>query len=321
MVGIIASFVIAVGWAALSTRLGPRIGFVDNPGGDALKIHKRPVPPLGGIGIFAGVHTGMFLEGIFDPGLFLATASVLVLGLADDRIGLSPRFRLGAEVAAAALLVGLVTTAHEGPAQIGLGVLFVVIAVNAVNLLDGLDGLVGSVVVVSGLGLAGLGLQGASGSTYGLVLAAGALGFLMLNWHPARVFLGDNGAYTIGMLLAYAVVTHPDPGFGSKSLLAMGIMGVFFIDLGATLFRRAANRERIFVGDRRHLYDQLRDREWSIRGIATFAALVQTILAALFLGLLAAGGGSMTAVVSIGLVGGIILALLWRFGFLQGVTT
>jgi UDP-GlcNAc:undecaprenyl-phosphate GlcNAc-1-phosphate transferase len=263
----------------------------------------------------------MSIEGIFDLGLFAATAFVLILGLADDRFGLSPRFRLGAEVVAGALLVAFVTSAHDGPIWIVIGVAFVVIAINAVNLLDGLDGLVGSVVVVSGLGLAWLGTQGPGEASYGLVVAAAALGFLVLNWSPARVFLGDNGAYTIGMLLAYAVVTYPDPGMGSRSLLAMGIMGVFFIDLGATFLRRAVTGEPLFVGDRQHIYDQLRARAWPIRRIAIVASFVQAMIAAVFLGLLAAGGGSVTAIVSIGLSGAAIMAILWRFGFLHDKAT
>lgn len=316
MVGVVAAFAIALGWSIFSPWLGPRVGLVDTPGDDALKVHDRAVPLLGGVGIFVGVHVGLLLEGLFDVALFVATASVLILGLVDDRIGLSAKIRLGAEVLAAVLLVALLDAGLDTPIGFVLGVLFVVVAINSVNLLDGLDGLVGSVAVVSGLGLAWMASGGLGGTSVGFVLAASVAGFLVLNWYPARVFLGDNGAYTIGMILAYGILSHSSNGMATVSLVAVGVMGVFFMDLVVTILRRALQGRPLFTGDRGHIYDQLQNRGWSIRTIGLFAAAVQAVLAVVFVGLVIARAGIVVATVSITLSAVVGLTVLWRLGFL-----
>jgi hypothetical protein len=97
----------------------------------------------------------------------------------------------------------------------------------------------------------------------------------------------------------------------------MGVMGVFLVDFGATLLRRAINRFPIFTGDRSHIYDQLNDRSWSIRRIALLAGAVQGVFAVIFLGLLVAEVGFGTTLVAIGLGVIVTLVLLWRLGFLE----
>lgn len=316
MVGVAVAFVIALGWSFLSVRLGSRLGLVDTPGGDALKVHERPIPLLGGIGIFAGLHVGLFLEDSFDSALLAGTTFVLVVGLVDDRIGLSPKLRLGAEAVAATILLALMDSGLDTPIGFVFGVLFVVVAINAVNLVDGLDGLVGSVTVVSGLGLAWAGAEIVGDASFGFVLSAAVAGFLVLNWQPARLFLGDHGAYTLGMVLAYGVVSSSSNSIGTMLLFVMGVMGVFFVDLGATILRRALNGRPLFTGDRGHIYDQMRDHGRPVRSIAVFAAATQGLLVLAFMGVAVAGGGLVAASVAIVLSAAIGLALLWRLGFL-----
>ena len=162
-------------------------------GSPQLRTPLRPGAPLGGLGVFPGLHTGMAAAGLYDAGLAWATGVVFLLGLWDDIREVAPPVRLAVEAAAGVLM----SLAADLPGQ-GFGirlfaVVLVVAAINAVNLFDGLDGLVGSAAVVSGIGLGGLAeVRGADGY-YGLVAAAAAAGVLMLNWRPARLFLGDNG--------------------------------------------------------------------------------------------------------------------------------
>jgi UDP-N-acetylmuramyl pentapeptide phosphotransferase/UDP-N-acetylglucosamine-1-phosphate transferase len=119
------------------------------------------------------------------------------------------------------------------------------------------------------------------------------------------------------VVLAYAVVTPASRDLDAMALVVMGIMGVFFLDLGATIVRRRINGRPLFAGDRSHLYDQLRERGWPVPRIAVFAAAVQGVFAAVFLGLLAAGGGIGVATASIGLTVAVSVLLMWRFGFLR----
>ena len=277
---------ITLGWSVLSIWLGPRVGLVDSPSAGALKVHTRSTPLLGGVGVFAGIHIGMLIEGLFEPALFAATLAVLVLGLVDDAVALSPKIRLAVEIASSTFLVVLIAPGAGSAMWIIGGVITMLVAINAVNLLDGLDGLVASVTLVSGLGLAWAGTSGWGEAEFGLTISAAVAGFLVVNWQPARVFLGDNGAYVIGMILAYGVLSGGGGDMGAISLLVIGILGVFLIDLVATISRRARNGTPVFSGDRSHIYDRLRDRGWSVRIIALFAAGTQGVLVLMFIGLL-----------------------------------
>lgn len=286
MVGVATAFVITLGWSILSIWLGPKVGLVDSPSASALKVHTKPTPLLGGVGVFAGIHMGMLIEGAFEPVLFVASLAVLTLGLIDDAVALSPKVRLAIEVASAIFLVLLMEPGTNSVVWSVGGVTLVLVAINAVNLLDGLDGLVSSVTVVAGLGLAWAGASGWGGTELGLMITAATAGFLIANWQPARVFLGDNGAYLIGMTLAYGVLAGSDGNLTAVLLLVPGILGVFLIDLIATIARRARKGTPLFSGDRSHIYDRLRDRGWPVRRIALFAAGVQGVLVLVFVGLL-----------------------------------
>lgn len=317
-----ASFLLAAGislaWCAIAIRIGPSIGFVDRPDDPSLKAHERPAVPLGGVGVFLGVHAAMAVAGAYDPGLLAATSIVLVLGLVDDRQGLSPVARLGAEVAAAVTLVALADGPLDptSPTDLVAGVVLVVVFINAVNLFDGLDGLVGASGVVSAFGLAWLaGLRGTDLTP--AVAVAGALGgFLVLNWHPAKVFLGDNGAYTVGMFLAYGTLVASPDGAGVGLGVASVGLGVFALDLIATVIRRRLGGNPLFAGDRSHLYDQLRDRGMRVPTIAITAAFAQTLFVLVSIGLEVAELGNwswlLIAVMALGL-----LSALGVGGFLR----
>jgi UDP-GlcNAc:undecaprenyl-phosphate GlcNAc-1-phosphate transferase len=263
-------------WCAFATWLGPRSGFVDIPDGSDLKVHDAPAVPLGGVGIFLGVHLAMLVGGDFDLSLLIATAIVLVLGLVDDRIGLSPVLRLVVEVVATLVLVAGLTPDRDSD-ELLLAAIVVVVAINAVNLFDGLDGLVGSAGVVTALGLVFLASLRDANLSPAPELAVALLGFLVLGWHPARVFLGDSGAYVTGMLLATSMI-NASPAGASQLLIASTFLGVIALDLLVTLIRRQRGGHPLFTGDRSHIYDQLRDRGWGVTKVVYFAAGVQVLL-------------------------------------------
>lgn len=295
--------------------LGPRIGFVDRPDGTALKPHRRPLAPLGGWGIFLGMHTGMAAAGIYDAGLAWATGVVFLLGLWDDRADVAPVIRLGVEVGAGIVLAYTARLPGDGLGMRVLAVVLVVAAINAVNLFDGLDGLVGSAAVVAGLGLWGVASVRNVDGYYGLVAAAAVAGFLVLNWRPARLFLGDSGAYVLGVVLAYgALVASPGGGIG-RSVAAAGVLGVFAWDLAVTVLRRGRAGMPLFAGDRSHMYDQLADRGWSVATVALAAAAAEAMIVAAVIVLdgLLSPGATATAVAGIAFL---LIAAAAAAGFL-----
>ena len=274
MASLIIAAAVSLVWCALAIWLGPRIGYLDRPDDPTLKAHQRPAVPLGGVGVFLGVHLAAVARGGLDLRLLLATTIVLVLGLVDDRRGLPPVIRLGVELAAGLVLVIGGTASDGGVAFTVLAVALVVLAINAVNLFDGLDGLAGSVALVTALGLAWLASGRGLETELPLEMAAALAGFLVFGWHPARVFLGDAGAYVVGALLAHFIIDSSSDSVISLVVTA-GVLGVLAIDLVVTLLRRRLSGHPLFIGDRSHIYDQLRDRGLSVPMVAVVMAAAQ----------------------------------------------
>lgn len=267
----------ASGWCLVALQVGPSLGFIDHPDRSHLTAHRRPAVPLGGVGVFLAVFVVSGWQGEFDPALFIAASIMLVLGLVDDRIGLSPIFRLVVEVGAGVVLSYADGTRVSGVLESVVAVALVVVAMNAVNLFDGLDGLVGCTALVSVAGLL-VAMGGSSASVIlPLALAGALIGFLPFNWNPARIFLGDAGSYLLGLLIAYLVLTEADDGVLSVLTLA-GVLGVFVIDMVATVIRRALARRPLFEGDRSHVYDQLRDRGWTVPAVVLGSVVAQVLM-------------------------------------------
>lgn len=267
------ALVIAALWGAVAVRLGPALGFVDEPDDPALKAHSRPAVPLGGVGLFLAVHLAMAVTGRFDFYLLVASTLVVMIGLIDDRGGVPPLVRLAVE-AVAGLALGY-SAVGDSWVRAGLIALLVVVAVNSVNLFDGLDGLAGLSGLVTAIGVAVLTLARGSSPVFGLALAGAVAGFLLWNWHPARMFLGDNGAYVLAVFLVYGMVVASQ-AVGDLAVAA-ALFGVFFFDLAATLLRRAISHQPLFSRDRLHLYDRLTDRGVSVPGVALLSGGVQAL--------------------------------------------
>jgi UDP-GlcNAc:undecaprenyl-phosphate/decaprenyl-phosphate GlcNAc-1-phosphate transferase len=260
-------------------RLGPRTGLIDAPD-KALKPHGRPVVALGGLGILLGLHVGLLVADTFSPALLTATGFIWLMGVVDDRIGLSPLIRLGG-----AAVAGLILVMSEVPGGLDGQVFWLVVTVvviNAVNLMDGLDGLVAAVSIplIAGLAVFGGAQVGLEPLVY--VVAVGAVaGFLVWNWAPARIFLGDNGAYVVAVTITWlALASSPDR---MGSLIAVALIGVPLIELGVTIARRLLARRPLTVGDRDHTYDRLASKGWSHRRVATTFASTQLIWSAVVL--------------------------------------
>lgn len=271
LIAVVVSFLVA----ALAGAVGPKVGLVDLPDGD-LKTHSRPIPPLGGIGVLAGLLAGMWAGGILDWFTVTAVVMAAALGLADDRLDLSPKLRLVVEALIGIVLVtGPLIGGTIGGVEAIIGVGATVVLINAVNLFDGLDGLVTSSAAA---GLLGLAVYPALVRDHRLLLyvAAGALlGFLPHNWKPARMFLGDNGSYTIGTVITAVIVQAGIAGRGPLDVIAGAACAtVFLADLGSTLLRRRRAGVPLFIGDRSHTYDRLHDAGWSVPRIALTSAAV-----------------------------------------------
>jgi Fuc2NAc and GlcNAc transferase len=234
--------------------------------------HHVPTPSGGGLGLivpFVAVMAGyLVLTGGWSSRQGLLLGGVLTLawvGWIDDRTGLSIRLRLAIHVAAGCALLPLILSKSEtaaGGVVAGIfWVLVVVSAINVVNFMDGIDGLIGSQLFLFGVHLALRGSPQSEPQVWGLVLAATCGGFLVWNWPPARVFMGDAGSGALGLVavaggLLLVRTHHISP------LLAFLPLYPLFLDAATTLARRIMRRDRIWEAHRSHLYQRLANGGW-----------------------------------------------------------
>lgn len=233
--------------------------------------HARPTPRGGGIAVVAVLLPSWLLITIdpsaADTSFWLTLAGIAALaGLSwiDDLRNLSAALR----VACHAVIVAIVLAALPADAlvfqgllptfadRIAAGLLWIWF-INLFNFMDGIDGISGVEALTIGLGLFLVALTGAGGvrteSLLALALAGTALGFLLWNWHPARVFLGDVGSVPLGFALGWLLLQAAIAGQWAAAL----ILPLYYLaDATITLARRAARGAKIWQAHREHFYQQ-----------------------------------------------------------------
>ena len=271
-------------------------------------VHEKPTPLLGGVAMYVGLAAGLlvaerlsYLAQAFPSpntvlGLLLAGGLLVLVGAADDRWGLGVISRLAGQIAAGGILIwsgaylpwiplpGGTPFLLEPDLSYTLTILIVVVTVNAVNFIDGLDGLAAGVVAISAVSylIYSYNLSNSVGipsqsvpAVVSAVLAGICIGFLPHNFNPARIFMGDTGAYLLGLLLAYGPISslasldpnilvnysheHPINRFPTilPLLLPATIMVIPYADLLLAVIRRTLAGQSPFAADGLHLHHRL----------------------------------------------------------------
>jgi len=283
------AFLAAAALAGLVRRYALSRSLLDIP--NERSSHSVPTPRGGGLAIVVVVLAGLSIvsvAGWVEPTHAVALGGggtvVALVGWLDDREGLPAASRLVAHTAAAAWTVlwlgGMPRlTVGAGVVDLGVGgtllaVVAVVWAVNLYNFMDGIDGLAAIEAVIAGLaGALLLAPRSPSLGYVALLVAAAAGGFLVWNWPPARLFMGDVGSGFLGFLFGgLAVASEQDRSM--PALLWVLLLGPFFVDATLTLLRRVARGERWYVAHRTHAYQRAVQAGWSHRRVTgTVAAL------------------------------------------------
>lgn len=240
--------------------------------------HKTPVPRLGGAAFVPVVLIGVSVLWWPSPlpwGVKLAycggALALFLVSLVDDFYSLSTSIRFVVQFAVAGAAVVAVLWAQPvfGPAmvEIALGAILVVGVVgllNVYNFMDGIDGIAGVQGVVAGLAwwYFGRSLGATASAALGILIAAGAMGFLTLNWPPAKIFMGDAGSTVLGFTFAVLpllvwVEARPPSRFFSLMVVGLLLVWPFWADGAFTILRRLRKRENILKAHRSHLYQRL----------------------------------------------------------------
>lgn len=281
---IMAAFAVAGILAYVATphvkQFARQIGAIDVPK-DNRRMHKKPIPRLGGLSIFVGFLGALLLFGQLDQTMLcvLLGASIIVaLGMFDDVLALSAKLKFLVQIVAAAipvcignLQIRLFTNLnpfseesylHLGVLAIPVTILWIVGITNAVNLIDGLDGLavgVSSIASVTMLAVSLLIGETAIAVTMGALTGA-CVGFMPYNLNPAKIFMGDTGSTFLGYMLAtvsimglfkfYAVISFAVPFL---------ILGLPIFDTANAIIRRVAAGRSPMSPDRGHVHHKLID--------------------------------------------------------------
>lgn len=261
-----------------------KVGAVDVPR-DKRRMHKEPIPRLGGLAIFFGFLFSILFFGQIDSqmrGILLGAIVIVSLGVVDDIVSLPALFKFAVQIGAALIpvLSGVrierfsnpnvfsnVSYIDLGMWSIPLTVLWIVGITNAVNLIDGLDGLAVGVSSIASLTLVAIAVLVSEPYTVAIVMAALAgacIGFLPYNLNPAKIFMGDTGATFLGFILAtvsvqglfkfYAIVSFAVPFL---------VLGLPIFDTAFAVIRRVLRGESPMKADRGHVHHRLIDMGFS----------------------------------------------------------
>jgi len=289
----------------LLIRFAYRQDIVDRPGRHKTHHHSKPL--LGGLAIFAAFSATLY---VFIPvddrflSLSLSTIILVITGLLDDIYNLKPLLKLAGQILAAYIVV--IWNAHlfrfmidyfenfylPGFVVLGLITGWVVLMINAFNLIDGMDGLAAGTAAIIFLAMAALSaIEGGRPNIFAVqLIGAGAcLGFLIFNFNPAKIFMGDTGSMLLGFILAATHLYTIKYPFSAQLVLgSMFILAYPALDVGYAIYRRICRNTPLFKADQGHIHHVLLSLGFSVRktvliiyGVNIFFALLAVILLSL----------------------------------------
>ncbi len=340
-----AAFLAAAGLSAAVTPLVRRYALehhiMAEPG--ERKIHLLPVPYLGGVAIFLGFVVPALIFLPLDRrflALILGIFILVVVGVVDDIKTIKAHYKLLWQIVAAMVVlaggIGIIQINnpfggtidltvgrfavnvwrlhfHIAPLANLLSIAWMVGLVNAINFLDGLDGLACGVSAIAGLVMfllsIGPKVNQPEVALLAIIMTGAALGFLPYNFFPARIFMGDGGAYFLGLTLALLAIYS-----GGKLATASLVLGFTIFDTIWAVMRRLYHRTSPFKPDRGHVHHLLLEAGFSQR-----SAVLTLYAVALLFGLVAVSSGSFAKLVSLVVLfvlmtaaTGYLTALSWR---------
>ncbi len=282
MMNALLAFTITLFLSRCLLSAAARLRLLDHP--NARSLHGQPIPRTGGLavlgGIFAGLSVTLLVETV--PPLIRITGFLLagliplaLVSFQDDRKSVAARWRILVHLwAAVSLLVAdlvpgslvLPGLALALPAWIALPLvlLFAVWMINLYNFMDGMDGFAGGMAVIGFAALAWLGRTDSGFAAFCLTVAAASAGFLVHNFPPAKIFLGDTGSTTLGFLAAVCSLWGSQAGL-FPFWTALLIFSPFSVDATVTLLRRLWRGERVWEAHRSHYYQRLVLLGWGHR--------------------------------------------------------
>ncbi|HAP66965.1 MAG TPA: undecaprenyl-phosphate alpha-N-acetylglucosaminyl 1-phosphate transferase [Nitrospinae bacterium] len=275
----ISAFILTYIFSYIMIHIAERYSLYDVP--DGRKLHKHPVPTLGGLSFIATFYIMIgggfiiypdFVSQILSHNLTALVVSQLLIvgvGIYDDIRGLSAPVKFSVQIISSLILmyifdlsVRMLTSPFGGEISLGIfsvpiTILWLVGITNAINLLDGLDGLAAGVILISSLSLSLASFyQGQDGvAVLFMILAFSMLAFLKFNFYKAKIFMGNTGSLFLGFTVATLSLLISRKTTVSLALLVPIIsLGIPILDTSISFFRRVSEKKNPFIGDKNHIH-------------------------------------------------------------------
>ena len=300
LLALVVAFLVAFSATPMVISLAHKVNAIDVPK-DARRVHKKPIPLMGGLAIFYGFIVSVACFATIDievMGILIGCAIIVTTGVIDDITEMKPIVKLVCQILAAAVVVycGVRIEHFANPFSAWFGgpyivmnywvscvvTMFWIVGIcNAVNLLDGLDGLAVGVSSISSIALLALTLisDNLNVAILTAAVAGAGFGFLPYNFNPAKIFMGDTRALFLGFILACisvqgmlkmsAVITFAVP---------ILILGLPIFDTMFAIIRRVLTGHSPMQADRGHLHHRLLDMGFSQRRVVTILYTLTAVL-------------------------------------------
>lgn len=281
--GLLFSLVISCLFTGWIKNVALQRGWLDQP--DARKVHKTPIPRLGGVAIATGFFLTLFYFYVMErlwpetlggmiafpsPNMLLGALIMALTGLVDDLMGYKPFHKFFLQFCVAIMVVLEGYRFNFLPADwlgmqadwilVPVTILWIVGVINAINLIDGMDGLAAGIAVIVMSSLAAvLAVTGTGADLVFVVAFVGALfGFLVFNFYPAKIFMGDTGSLFIGFVLAtYALPVTGETNYLLAFLLPVAALGLPILDTSTAFIRRMLEGRSPFSPDKEHIHHRI----------------------------------------------------------------
>ena len=261
-------------------RIAFHINALDIP--NERKIHKKPMPRLGGLGIFAGFLLGYMLFGnhtYLMNSVLISSFVLLITGMIDDIKPLRARYKMIGQFIASLIVVVYGGLLLRDVSFFGLyinfgwfayivTVFFILGCINCMNFIDGLDGLAGGISAIFFLTIGIIGVikgEFALATTLTLIMFGSTVGFLFHNFNPAKIFMGDSGSMFLGLMIAVITLLGFKGTMMSAIIIPLFILVVPILDTTFAIIRRKLKGESISTPDKAHIHHQLLKKNYSQR--------------------------------------------------------
>lgn len=280
MENVIRPFITAAAISLFATpmikKIAIRYDVVDIPK-DERRVHKKPMPLMGGLAIYISIIFAFLIFTPIDKGLLATIAGgtiILISGIIDDSKGLSPKGKIIFQLVAAIILIfgEVKITGFTNPFSktgdiiplngfsIPITIFWVVGITNTLNLIDGLDGLAAGVTMIASLSFLFVANQFGPMSIMimSAIIAGACLGFLPYNFYPAQIFMGDTGSLFLGFILASLSIEGVMKSVATIAVVVpILILGVPIFDATFAIFRRLLSGKSIVEADDGHLHHKI----------------------------------------------------------------